>query len=143
MAVLDDAVGEQDVRYIVVRLSTNTTNAQTVSAVADEIVHGDITSGSHCDTIVLIDDSGILDDDVGGTRDVEAVRVVRSWETVRSGVGSVASGIVEGETSDRGAGSGGDFETVDGPVLDVEILDDAGTGRLKNNEVIGSRQTHP
>lgn len=79
--------------------------------------------------------------DVDTSRDIEAVAVVRCWQTIRLAVRRISSKIVQDEVVDFEVLDVGDVEAVRGPVLNVKIADHICAEQiLHNEEVIWSRK---
>jgi hypothetical protein len=64
---------------------------------------------------------------------------VSSWKATTYGVGCITSRIVETKTSNSHEIAFGNVEAVDGPILNVQVLDGASNHFIEYNEVIRPR----
>ena len=112
-----------------------------MATIAHHVLDSDVRAGSDSNTVVLVEDGRVLNDDVCATGDVEAIAVVGGWIPIRRRVGCVSGRVIEGETGDSSPRGGGDFEAVNGPVLNVKVLEEGGSSRLQDNKVIGSEES--
>lgn len=120
----------------VVALSTNGTDAETVTAGAVKVVNDDVGTAGDGDTVILVVDNRVLDSHVCTLGDIETVAVVGGWVAVGGGVGCVSGGVVQGEAGNGEMLDVFDLEAVDGPVDNIEVGDLGVVDVLNDNEVV-------
>lgn len=133
-------IGEGDSVNRVVALAANRADAKTMTTVAVHSVDDDICSASHRDTVILVVHPGVLQGEVAAFLDIEAVGIVCRRVTIALAVGGIAGGIVEGQAGDSKVLGAFNLEAVDGPVLDVEVLDAGVVHVLHYEKVVGPNE---
>ena len=139
LAVRDLGIGEGDPIDCIIRLSTNGANAQAMAPWAGHPGYSDVATTSNSHAVILIQDSGVRENQIGGWRNVQTIRVVSSWKASTYGVGCITSRVVENKTGNSHEITFGNVEAVDGPVLNVQVLDGASNHFIEHNEVIRPR----
>ena len=99
-----------------------------------------IVPAGHRDTVILICDHRIRENDVIRGREIESIRVMRSSERATGGIRGKAVAVVEVDACHEEAVGACHGEAVDGPVFDVEIGNDAVDDVLDDKEVVWSVQ---
>lgn len=96
--------------------------------------------GPTCDSnaIILILHRSGSKKHVGSRRDIETIRIVRCRLSSAQRISRVAGSIVHVETGDRQAVTACDIKAVDGPVLNVQVFDDAVYHFVQDNKVVRS-----
>ena len=120
----------------VVALTTDGSDAQTVTTRAVEVVNDDVGSAGNGNAVILVVDVGILQSNVCTLGNVESVSVVASGIAVASRVGVVTGSVVQHETGDGEVLDIFNLETVDGPVNNVQVGDLGVVDILDDNEVV-------
>lgn len=126
LRVLDDYALDD-----VVRAAADGTDGQAVTAGAGAANEVDVGARVDGEAVVLVLDVGVGDGDAVGAADVESVSVVAS-------VGHITGGVVDGDVVEGEASGTVDRETLNGGVLDVQVVD-GGRGHGVGVEELGLR----
>ena len=109
----------ENVCDIVVALSSNRPNADSMATGAVHIRDRDVVPTCDRNAVILVENSRVGDDGIVAVAHVEAIRVVCGWKAVAAIVGRISGGVVEVNVAEDGIGGTSNAETVDGPILDV------------------------
>lgn len=100
-------------------------------------VYQDFRTRGNGNTVILVVDMGVSQDDVVAGRDVESVRVVGGCLTATFRVGLISNSVVQKDIREGDGVAVRDIETVDGPVLYVQVLEASIVDMLCDDEVVG------
>ena len=92
-------------------------------AVALEIGDGHVVAARDGHAVVLVNDDAALYHHVTRGANIEAIRVVRGSQALADAVGRVACRVVQHQILEHDIGAARDGEEMNGPVLNVQILD--------------------
>lgn len=92
--------------------------------IAVHICYKYVLSAGHSNTIILIDDLRVSDDQIRARANIKAIAIVSCWETAGCRVGSTSVRIIQIDVVDCGIRATCNLEAVDWPVLDIEIVYD-------------------
>lgn len=123
LAVQNLGVLEHDVGHVVVALTADRADRQTMPARAVHVVDGDMVARGDSHAVVLVDDATVGEHNVGVATEVKPIGVVRCGEAAGYGVWSITSGVVQVEVGHGQSTRAGDGKAVCRPVLDMQVVD--------------------
>ena len=136
LAVDDDRVLESDILDSVVGLAANGSDGETMATRAVHTVYQNIRTRRDSNTIVLVVDMRVGQDDVVAGRDVESVRVVSGCLAATLRVGLVSDSVVQKDIREGDGVAVRDVEAVNRPILNVQVFESCVADVLCDDEMV-------